>query len=66
MNDYPELAKFQKLLRLTLQSESEPEAIRAALLSQTQDPDFREFLESMDPRMLATAAQLIKKWHPEG
>ena len=63
MNEYPELAAFQQIFREILLLESDPQVIRELLLKNRQTAVFKQFIDDMEPRMLATAAELIKKWH---
>ena len=63
MNEYPPLALFQQSLRQVLLVESDPQLIRQKLLDDPQLAVFKEFIEEMEPRMITTAAELIKKWH---
>ena len=60
MNQYPELAEFQQKFHSLLLNESDPDLIRDMLLKENKD--FENYIKSMDPKIISTAAELIKKW----
>ena len=61
--DIIELAAFQKALLDILLKETNPNEIRKALLINPNFEKYKSFIEEMDDKMIATAAEIIKKWH---
>ena len=61
-DDFLELDKFQATFLKVLQRLETAEDLKAALLAEPDCECLREWIESMSPKMLETAAQLIKKW----
>ena len=56
------VAGFQEALLNLLADGREPEAIRAKLRDDPAFADFREYVESFDPRMIRLAVELVNKW----
>jgi hypothetical protein len=57
-----ELAQFQARLLELLWQGGEPRAIRRALLADPELAPFHAYIRTMEPRMIAVAAELARKW----
>jgi hypothetical protein len=56
------LALFQEQLLRLLWEESDPAAVRGALLADPRLADFHDYIAEMEPEMLEVAAELARKW----
>lgn len=59
----PKLAAFQDILLEVLLNNSEPKKIRQELLNHPDSIKFIDYINDMDDKMIATASQLLQKWH---
>lgn len=61
-HDAGDLARFQSALLDLLHESLTVEKIRQRLRSDPEFAAYREYVDAMEPRMLAVAAELTKKW----
>ncbi|MBI1831439.1 MAG: hypothetical protein HYR84_08320 [Planctomycetes bacterium] len=57
-----ELARFQAALLDLLFQDLPIDVVQARLQSDPAFADFRTYVDGFEPRMLAVAAELVKKW----
>ena len=57
-----ELEAFQALLLDMLERGVAPEALKAQLLADPAGAPFRDYVASFEPRCLAVASRIVKKW----
>lgn len=55
-------ALFQSRLLELLWEEDDPAAIKAALLADDDFAAFHDYVRGMEPRMIAVAGALVRKW----
>jgi len=56
------LSQFQGVLLETLYRHQHADAILAALRAEPACEPYSDYIDSMEPRMLEVAAELVKKW----
>lgn len=56
------IANFQAALLELLAQDLPPDAIHARLRDDPAFADFRAYVSSFEPRMLAVAVELVQKW----
>jgi len=61
--DNESLAKFQTAMLEALSQHQGAETLRDALLSHPDCAPYHDWIQSMRPDMLETAASLVKKWN---
>jgi hypothetical protein len=57
-----DLARFQAALLDLLSQDLPPDAMRQRLRDDPAFAEFRDYVDRFEPRMLAVAAELVKKW----
>ena len=56
------LARYQAVLLEVLAEELSPAAARERLLGHPDLGSYREYLAALEPRMIAVAQELVRKW----